>query len=85
MAWRGAPAGGARVSRAPNQAQGYYVGYGPQAGGSGSGMGQAMAGNGQLSQGVTIGGQNWHPTILYLFALIVAEMAVFGFVGKMLK
>jgi hypothetical protein len=83
MGWRGAPAGA--VQRAPNQAQGYTYGYGPLAGGSGSGMGQAMNGPGTLAQGVTIGGQTWHPTILYLFALIVAEMVVFGFVGNLLK
>ena len=86
MGWRGeAPA--ARAQRAPNQAYGYYVGYGPQAGGSGSGMGQAMAGPGQFASGngVTVGGQTWHPTILYLLALIVVEMVVFGYVGHFLK
>lgn len=87
MAWRGAPGDAARVNRAPNQAQGYYAGYGPLAGGSGSGMGQAMSGPGQLAQGqgVMIGGQSWHPTILYLLALVIAEMVVFGFVGNLLK
>lgn len=82
--WRGEQA----VSpRAPNQAYGYYAGYGPQSGGSGSGMGQRMAGLGQLAagQGVTVGNQTWHPTILYLVALIVAEMVVFGYVAKILK
>lgn len=83
MSWRGAPG---TAQRAPNQAHGYYAGS-PLAGGSGSGMGQAMAGPGQFAagQGVTIGGATWHPTILYLFALIVAEMAVFGLVGNLLK
>lgn len=87
MGWRGAPAPGARAQRAPNQAYGYYTGYGPEAGGSGSGMGQAMNGPGRLAQGngVNIGGQDWHPTILYLFALILAEMVVFGYVGRVLK
>jgi hypothetical protein len=86
VAWRGA-APQAAAQRAPNQAYGYYAGYGPLAGGSGSGMGQAMAGPGQFAagQGVTIGGQQWHPTILYLFALIVAEMVVFAFIGNVLK
>jgi hypothetical protein len=51
-------------------------------------MGQANAGSSQLAQGlggVTVAGQSWHPTILYLFALIVAEMFVFGLVGNLLK
>ena len=81
--WRGeafAPRGG-------NQSQGYYVGSGPLSGGSGSGTGQAVSGAGTLAQGngVQIAGSQWHPTILYLFALIVAEMVIFGFVGRMLK
>ena len=84
--WRGEQQA-ATVPRAGNQAQGYYVGYGPLAGGSGSGMGQANMGAGQLAQGnsVQIGGQSWHPTILYLFAFIVAEMVAFGFIGKLLR
>lgn len=83
--WRGEQP--AVVPRAGNQSQGYYVGYGPLAGGSGSGMGQADMGAGQLAQGngVNIAGQSWHPTILYLFALIIAELVVFGFVGKLLR
>ena len=88
MGWRGAAAAPAgRVARAGNQSQGYYVGYGPLNGGSGSGMGQSMAGVGSLAPGqsVTIGGQNWHPTVLYLAALVVAEMVVFGFLGHLLK
>jgi hypothetical protein len=50
-------------------------------------MGQAMNGPGRLAQGngVNIGGQDWHPTILYLFALILAEMVVFGYIGRVLK
>jgi hypothetical protein len=51
-------------------------------------MGQATAGTSQLAQGiggVTVAGQTWHPTILYLFVLILAEMIVFGFVGRLLK
>lgn len=86
MSWRGEQTPGL-VSRSGNQAQGYYAGYGPQAGGSGSGGGQAMAGRGQFASGngVTVAGQDWHPTILYLAALIVAEMVVFGFVGHLLS
>ena len=85
MGWRGENPG--KVQLAPNPAYGYYAGYGPQAGGDGSGMGQAMNGPGQFAagNGVTIGGQQWHPTILYLFALIVAEMVIFGYIGHLLK
>ena len=84
MAWRGEAA---TVPRAPNQAQGYYVGYGPMNGGSGSGMGQAVAGRGQFAagNGVTVAGQDWHPTILYLAALVIGEMVVFGFIAKALR
>jgi hypothetical protein len=83
MGWRGEQA----ASRAPNQAQGYYTGYGPLNGGSGSGMGQAVAGRGQFASGngVTVAGQDWHPTILYLAALVIAEMVVFGWLGHLLK
>ncbi len=79
----------ARGSRGPNQAFGYYAGYGPNSGGAGSGGGAKMAGTGTYAQGqgsgVNIAGQSWHPSILYLFALIVAEMVVFGFVAKLLR
>lgn len=83
MAWRGE----AIVPRAGNQSQGYYAGYGPQAGGSGSGMGQANVGAGELAPGtsVNIAGSSWHPTILYLFALIIAEMVIFGLVGRLMR
>lgn len=87
MGWRGAAAPAGRTPRGGNQAQGYYAGYGPVNGGSGSGMGQSMSGAGSLAagNGVTIAGQNWHPTVLYLAALVVAEMVVFGFIGHLLK
>jgi hypothetical protein len=51
-------------------------------------MGQATAGTSALGQGiggVSVGGQQWHPTILYLFALIVAELIVFGIISQLLK
>lgn len=85
MTWRGEVPTAAVVQRAPNQALGYYVGS-PQAGGSGSGMGQPMSGIGQFAagQGVTVGNSTWHPTILYLAALIVAEMVAFAVIGHLL-
>lgn len=85
MGWRGETPG--VVQRAPNQSQGYYVGYGPEAGGSGSGIGQKVSGMGQLASGngITVGGQTWHPTVLYLLVFVLAEMVVFGYVGHLLK
>lgn len=83
MGWRGQ----AYAARAPNQALGYDR-AGSHLTREGSGMGQGAAGTSQLGTGlggVTVAGQNWHPTILYLFALIVAEMIVFGFIGQLLK
>lgn len=84
MSWRGEQATGVRSG---NPALGYYAGGGQQAGGSGSGMGAAMAGRGQFAsgQGVTVAGQSWHPTILYLGALVIAEMVVFGFISRTMK
>ena len=84
MGWRGEAIG----ARAPNQALGYdrdarHLGHLAE-----QGMGQVMAGTSQLASGiggVTVAGQTWHPTILYLFFLILAEMFVFGLVGQLLK
>ena len=43
-------------------------------------------GVGMASQGtVNVGGQDWHPTILYLIGLVIVEMFVFGFLGRVLK
>lgn len=82
MPWRGEQP---VVTRAPNQAEGYYAGS-PLFGGSGSGKGQAVAGTGQLAPGqtVTVGGTEWHPTVLYLGALIIVEMVAFGFIARLL-
>ncbi len=86
MGWRGTP--NATLARGGNQATGYYTGManGPYSGGQGSGLGQAVSGAGALAQGnsVNIGGQAWHPTILYLGALVLVEMVVFGWLGKVL-
>ena len=85
MGWRGEQP--AFLARTGNQAHGYYAGGGPLAGGSGSGMGQPMAGRGQFAagQGVTVGNAEWHPTLIYLFVLIIAEMVIFGFIAHHLK
>jgi hypothetical protein len=70
----------------PTQSFGYYRGA-PQFGGGaygGGGSGPMAQGTGQFAQGqgtpTGIGG--WNPTILYMFALIIAEMFVFGWLSK---
>ena len=69
-----------------NQSTGYWRGSDIQAGGSGSGMGSQPGGSAGLSQGLgSMGPGNWHPTVLYMLGLIVAEMVVFGVIGRMLK
>jgi len=68
----------------PTSSFGYYRGT-PFAGGSGSGMGPNMAGKGVFSAGSgTSAGtaSGWSPTILYMFALIIIEMVIFGFLAK---
>lgn len=73
----------------PTSSYGYYRGA-PQFGGgaqSGGGQGPNMAGTNVFSQGQGPTGQSntgWSPTILYLFALIVVEMAVFGILARKL-
>lgn len=67
----------------PTASFGYYRGA-PQYLGQGSGMGQNVAGVGQMAQGQGSVGTptGWTPTILYLFILIVAEMIVFGILSR---
>lgn len=67
----------------PTASFGYYRGA-PQYMGQGSGMGQNVAGIGQMPQGQGGGSNtsNWSPTILYLFVLIIAEMFVFAFLSR---
>jgi hypothetical protein len=72
-----------------SQAFGYWRGgagiSGPPTAGR-SEVGMATQGVGMASQGtVNVGGQDWHPTILYLIGLVIAEMFVFGFLGRVLK
>ena len=70
-----------------NQAMGYWRGEQFQFPGSGSGMGASQAGAGVLTQGQGFNalGQTWHPTVLYMIALVIVEMIVFGYIGKMLR
>jgi hypothetical protein len=83
MAWRGE----AIANRAPNQAAGYdrhsrHLGVM-----EGSGMGANMS-TSALGAGTganTEGSAGWQPTVLYLFAFMLAEMVVFGIVAKLLQ
>lgn len=67
----------------PTSSFGYYRGT-PLAGGSGSGMGQAMHGTNEFAQGngPVDNTTQWSPTILYMFALIIAEMVIFGYLAR---
>jgi hypothetical protein len=67
----------------PTSSFGYYRGA-PLAGGYGSGQGPKGAGMGQFAQGQgpVNNTSQWSPTILYMFALILVEMVVFGFLAK---
>lgn len=74
----------------PNSAFGYYRGevqYGGSGGqvyGQGKGYGPTMAGNTAFAQGQGPGPgtSDWHPSIMYLFVFIFAEMIVFGIISK---
>lgn len=70
----------------PTQAFGYYRGSPLVGGGAyqGGGSGPMAQGNGQFAQGQgdVSGVKGWSPTILYMFALIIAEMFVFGWLAK---
>lgn len=71
----------------PNASFGTWRGL-PEAGGSGSGMGQADRGTGMLSQGLgTVGsmGGGWEPSILYLIGFVIVEMIVFHVLSRILK
>ena len=71
----------------PNQAFGVWRGSEFSYPKAGSGMGTNTQGVGRLSAGQGFAGLtgDWHPTVLYLLGLIVVEMIVFGFLGKILK
>jgi hypothetical protein len=78
-------------SSAPNSSFGYYRGmtnlYGGGAYGGG-GYGNTVAGNGVFAQGTgtpsTGQAGGWTPTILYMFALIIVEMIIFGILSRKL-
>jgi hypothetical protein len=72
----------------PASGYGYWRGSDLQAGGTGSGMGQANSGAGVLSQGLGSVGDlasSWEPSVLYLLAFVVIEMVAFHILGRVLK
>jgi hypothetical protein len=48
-------------------------------------MAQGTAGMSTGTGAVSLGGTAWHPSVLYLLALVVVEMVVFGWIGQILK
>jgi hypothetical protein len=73
----------------PASGVGYYRGS-PGSMGSGSNQGTNSGVGGMAGGNVFTAGQGpdsgtgWSPTILYLFALIVAEMFIFGIIARKL-
>ena len=70
---------------APTASFGYYRGAPQYMGGAqaGGGSGPSMAGANEFAQGQgPTGTTAWSPTILYMFALIIAEMVVFGILSR---
>lgn len=67
----------------PTSSFGYYRGQ-PLYGGSGSGQGPSQSGVGQFAQGSgpVNNTSQWSPTIYYMFALVIFEMVVFGFLAR---
>lgn len=67
---------------APTASFGYYRGS-PMVLGQGSGQGVSMAGTNSFAAGQGGGiASGWHPTVLYMLALIVVEMFAFAFISK---
>jgi len=70
----------------PTSSFGYYRGSPLYGGGAqnGGGQGPQMAGSNVFSQGQGPQAAQgaWSPTILYMFALILLEMVVFGFLSR---
>lgn len=68
----------------PSASFGYYRGS-PLAGGQGSGQGHNPMGSNTFAAGQgpgTSSGTGWHPTVLYMLVLIIAEMFVFAFISR---
>jgi len=72
----------------PSSSFGYYRGAPMYLGGAygGGGNGPKVAGTNVFAQGqgTDQGAGGWSPTILYMIALIILEMIVFGFISRRL-
>jgi len=75
-------------SQYPSSALGYWRGSqgiaGPPSNGSVT-MAQGTAGLSQGTGAISIANTDWHPSVLYLLALIIVEMFVFGWIGMVLR
>ena len=75
----------------PTASFGYWRGGGseiPLSEGQGSMAGPRFQGLGLFSQGQGSSpgdDSGWHPTVIYLLILVVAEMIVFGFISRALR
>ena len=75
-------------SQFPSSSLGYWRGATGLSGPASAGSVSMAQGTTALSQGtgaISIGNTEWHPSILYLFALVIGEMVVFHVIGKVLK
>lgn len=75
-----------RLFTYPDPDIGYWHGLPPRYGGDGAGQGPHVAGSvtGVYSDNGTTGpgGNKWHPTVAYLFGLVIVEVIVFGLLRK---
>ena len=58
---------------------------GPAFGGDGGQVAQGTSGLSVGTGSVSIGSTDWHPSVLYLLALVIGEMFVFHVIGRVLK
>jgi hypothetical protein len=82
MAWRGEQQ--ALGNRAPNQAVGYDR-MGRHLGRLGEDMAESTSSLAQGIGNIEQPGSGWHPTVLYLLVLVLAEMFVFGLIARILR
>lgn len=72
----------------PSSSVGYWRGSAGISGPDAGGFPMAAQGTAGLSIGtgaLNVGGKDWHPSVLYLLALVIVEMVVFRWIGQILK
>lgn len=72
----------------PSSSLGYWRGSAGLSGPDAGGYAMAAQGTSGLSIGtgqVSVGGTQWHPSVLYLLGLVIVEMVVFRWIGQILK